>query len=69
MFDPQMNEIQFLLLMTALAAAAAGYLARAWLAAWLTQHRQRRLRHFRPHPYRPPPIDLKEAAIRGTETK
>ncbi|AXE32029.1 hypothetical protein DK842_20285 [Chromobacterium phragmitis] len=62
MLDAQLSEIQFQLLLTALAAACAGYALRAWLVAWLMRRRQRRLRHFQPHAYRPPTLDLKTSA-------
>ncbi|OWY40159.1 hypothetical protein CEK28_05345 [Xenophilus sp. AP218F] len=53
MFNPELSELQFLLLATALAAAIGGYLLRSWLLPRIARLRRRRLRYFQPHPYRP----------------
>ncbi|WP_434635055.1 hypothetical protein [Chromobacterium sp. CV08] len=51
MFNPELSELQFMVLLTALAAGIAGYQVRARLLPWIRRLLLRRMRHFQPHPY------------------
>ncbi|MCD4486688.1 hypothetical protein LQR31_19615 [Chromobacterium vaccinii] len=51
MFNPELSQLQFMVLLAALAAGIAGYQLRARLLPWLRSLLLRRLRHFQPHPY------------------
>jgi hypothetical protein len=55
MFNPQLSELQFLLLVTALVAFIGGYWLHARLLPWLMHKYHARPRHFVSHPYRPKP--------------
>lgn len=51
MFNPQLTEIQFISLLSALFAGLAGYALHARVLPWLKRKHWIRQRYFQPHPY------------------
>ncbi|OHX10446.1 hypothetical protein [Chromobacterium sphagni] len=51
MFNPELSQLQFMVLLAALAAGIAGYQLHARLLPWIRRLLLRRMRHFQPHPY------------------